>query len=205
MLVAETDAVIRYLTVISGKPLVTAGASVKKGDLLISGYISGSGLQYTDDPILRYDGAAGEVLGEIRDKITVFVPFAEESETVTVLNQSGIRISLLGMEIDLGEYSGDEAHTVAPEKNLTVFGAIELPITVSECYLLKKQTEITLRDELQATNEAKKRAYRVLSDALDGAILTESVLETAVEENGITVTVSYGCIKNVAVPKDIRE
>lgn len=205
MLVAETDAVIKYLTVISGKPLVASGTAVKKGDLLISGFVSGSGLQYTDAPLLRYDGAAGEVYGEIRSEISVYVPFEESAEVVRAQKRSGTRFSLLGAAFTLGNFCDDAQHKVGSEKNLTVFGSVELPITVTECYLVEKETVITVRDELQAEAEARIRAYKALNSALSGAILTETEIITKVEENGVTVTLRYGCVKNVAVPKDIQK
>ena len=205
LLVADTDCVIKYLTVVSGKPLVKAGASVKKGDLLISGYVSGSGLQYTDDPILRYDGAAGKVYAEMTDTVTAEVPFEEQTEKFLNKSTVGLKISLLGLELTLGKYVDGEDCRTQSERNLTVFGVIELPITVSECKRTEKITVTVKRSEAEAKDEARRQALLMLNAELSEATLLHSEVKEEITEYGARVTVVYGCLKNVAVPKDIEK
>jgi similar to stage IV sporulation protein len=205
LLVADTDCVIKYLTVVSGKPLVKAGAAVRKGDLLISGYVSGSGLQYTDDPILRYDGAAGKVYAEMTDTVIAEVPFEEQTVRISDESTVGFKISLLGLELMLGRYvDGEDCHTQS-ERNLTVFGVIELPITVHECKKTEKSTFTVKRSEAEASAEARRQAFLKLNEELSEATLLHSEVKEEITEHSAKVTVVYGCLKNVAVPKDIEK
>ena len=61
MMVAKKSGVVRSVELYSGKSAVKVGSVVKEGDLLISGFISGNGLQYSDTPGIRYEGASGSV------------------------------------------------------------------------------------------------------------------------------------------------
>ena len=203
LLVADADGVIKYLTVSSGKPLVYSGMSVKKGDLLISGYVSGNGLQYTDTPLLRYDGASGKVYAEIKGKLGAAVPFEETEEYITATEITGKRFSIFGVDIKVGSYKNDDVHVMESERNLTVFGVIELPITVTDCRRIEKQTVIKVRDTDEATSEARKRVYASLNEILRDATLTETEFITEITDGEVRVTLVYGCVKNIAVPKDI--
>ena len=202
ILVAKSDGIVKEVLVYSGKSSVKAGDVVKKGDILISGYISGNGLQYSENPILRFDGAKGSVKAEVSESFTVTVPFEEETSKGKSIEKTGIILSVLGFEIRLGDTSGESAEdsSVSAEKNVTVMGSVELPITYRECLTVTEVTEITVRDELLATAEAEKRAYGMLNRALAEAELTELELTKEITDTGVTVTVSYGCIREIAVP-----
>lgn len=66
-IVAERDGVIREMTVISGSPLCKPGDSVKKGQVLISGYTD-LGL------VIRAEQAQGEIFAETSRSFTAAIP-----------------------------------------------------------------------------------------------------------------------------------
>ena len=204
-LVADSDAVIRYLSIKSGKGMVTSGTSVKKGDILIIGYISGNGLQYSDDPTLRYDGASGIVYAEVSESLSVFVPYEESVTVRNTSSRTGIRLSVFGHYIVFGDVSDGDGYQSSAERNFTVWGAIELPITYSECYASEIKTVKVIRDETQAVAEAERRAYSELVARLGEAELTQTKLIKEITDGGVTVTVTYGCVRNIAVPMDIKK
>lgn len=204
LLVADCNGVIRYLTVSSGKPLVKVGEPVKKGDLLVCGYVSGSGLQYSDDPILRYYGAAGKVYAEVYGSVEAFSPFSEVAESKTDVKTSGICISVFGCSFTFGDFKTDVNSRVSATRNVTVFGLIELPVTYSVCTKNETVQNAIVRSEVEAEATATQEAFLKLEDLLDGATLEWSETLTETTETGVRVTVNYRCVKNIAVPKDIE-
>ncbi len=197
-LVADRDGVVQNVLVYSGKPAVSQNTVVKKGDLLISGYISGSGLQFTDNPQLRYEGAGGKVLALVNESVSESVLLNEVTVTEKRGQRLGVTVEIFGKKIKFGK---TEEGLPAPEKNLTLWGKIELPITYTESYAVTKTESTAVRDELQAVNEAKSRAYESLSAKLGDAELCQTELIVVSDGEKVTVTVNYVCIRDIAVPK----
>lgn len=200
-LIAGCDGVVKNILVYSGKAVVAPNTVVKKGDLLISGYVSGSGLQYTDNPILRYEGASGSVTAEVVESISSYVLFVEETVRTENGKHSGTVFEIFGKRITVGKVENSDGYHMMPEKNLTIWGRIELPITYRECYEIKRTAEVVRRDEAQATLCARARAYEELSGALDGASLSEIEILSDADETGARVVLNYVCLREIAVPK----
>ncbi len=200
-LVAENDGVIENVLVYSGKAAVSQGTVVKKGDLLISGYISGNGLQYTDNPVLRYEGASGKVTARVEDNLRVTVLFNEQQIVKEQAERCGIALRIFGKELKIGKVTEKGGHSVTPEKNVTLFGRVELPITYTECYKVKETVKTTVRDGTQAENEARAKALTQLTKSLGGDELCATEMLVNVNDEGVTVTVIYACIRDIATPK----
>lgn len=205
-MVAECDGVITRLVVTGGRGMVTPGTVVKKGDLLISGMISGNGLQYSDDPALRYDGAFGEVFAETSGSLDVQLAFEELRNEISSREKCGVRISVFGLDIDFGTVRADleKGFELSGERNVTVFGSVELPITYRECTRVETVQKKVLRDEAEALLEAEKVAYRKLSEQLGGGFLTEINVSKGTNDSGAWVKIEYGCERNIAVPKGME-
>ncbi len=202
-LAADGDGVIRSVLVYSGKATVKPGTVVKKGDVLIMGYISGSGLQYEEHPSLRYEGALGSVTAEVKEELSVFVPFTEETVTETVTERSATVISVLGVDFVFGSIPENGA-VGSPEKYVEIFGLIEIPVTYRTFDVVSQKTGYTERDETQAGAEAEKRVYRAVAEKLGQAELTEINVAFTVEENGVTAVAKYSCVREIAVPTYIK-
>lgn len=200
LLVARYDGVVKSVAVQSGRSAVGVGSVVKKGDLLICGYISGSGLQYTDNPLLRLDGAKGSVIAEVHGSISVKVPFCENSESYTRRERAATVISALGKEISFGAIPSENFEKTAT-KYVTVMGIIELPISYVEYYRLETVTESKYLDEERAVALAQHRAYEMLKAELFDAEISEIEQITETDENGATVTLKYTCERDIAEPK----
>ena len=202
-LAADGDGVIRSVLVYSGKATVKPGTVVKKGDVLIMGYISGSGLQYEEHPSLRYEGALGSVTAEVKEELSVFVPFTEETVIETVTERSATVISVLGVDFVFGSIPENGA-VGSPEKYVEIFGLIEIPVTYRTFDVVSQKTGYTERDETQAGAEAEKRVYRAVAEKLGQAELTEINVAFTVEENGVTAVAKYSCVREIAVPTYIK-
>ena len=199
-LVAGRDGVVKSILVYSGKKAVSEGTAVKKGDLLINGYISGNGLQYSDDPRLRFDGASGSVKAEIRDFAYGRADFCEVISKTARGKRIAITVSVFGKEITFGKVGAKECEKSA-EKSITVFDKIELPITYTEYFLITEKNETHTLDEVQGLAVAKKRAYEALYGEIADGELTEISEKIEADENGITVTLEFLCVTEIAVPK----
>ncbi len=190
LLVAKHDGIVTSVSVFEGCAVVKAGTVVKKGDVLISGYISGSGSQITDKPPLRTGNARGSVLAEISKKDELFVPFEETVVTEAVGEICGRRISVFGLSVDLGD-DGE----LCREENLTVFGFIELPIVISEYREILTHTEKRERTPDEAKAEAECKILEKLSVS-EGELLKYS-LKLCESENGVTAILDYNVIIDI--------
>ncbi|MBQ9115910.1 MAG: sporulation protein YqfD [Clostridia bacterium] len=81
LMVASEDGVVESVLVYSGVAAVKPGCVVRAGDVLISGFISGSGLQYEDTPTLRVGKASGSVRAIVERSVTEYVPLHETVAT----------------------------------------------------------------------------------------------------------------------------
>ena len=199
ILIAKYDGVVKNVLVHSGKGMVSQGAVVKKGDMLISGYISGNGLQYTDNPQLRFEGASGLVMAQISDSITVNLDRTQERVSTEKTDKKCKVFSFFGIELGKNRISGE--YTVLPEKNVTVFGIIELPITYREYSEVRTEKETVTYTDEQLLDKAVQTAYEELNIRLANGELLQMEIKEKAYESGVTVTLFYTAIVDIATPK----
>lgn len=205
ILVASADGVIKQILVYSGKPAVKIGSSVKKGDILICGYISGSGLQYTQEPLLRFDGARGSVRAEVAEEFCITVPYTETLVEYTDEKRIGVIISFLGHSAAFGKTPKSETDECyyGDQRRVRIFGDVEIPITVKECFKRKRQNTTVQTDAASAKLKAELMAGQELTKRLGEDRLCESDITYSEGDSEITVTVRYLCIREIAEPKAI--
>lgn len=209
LLVASEGGIVQSVLVYKGASAVKVGSVVKAGDALINGLLSGSGLQYTDSPILRMGAADGSVTALVERELSVTVPYTETEyvpkENGRVLKRS--RFTLFGAVFELGddEPSDADAFSVSEEKTLpTVFGA-SLPVTVTETVWRELEPVLTERTAEEAEALARTRAEELLSEDTEGdeLISAEYVVKHNEESGEVTVTVIYRCVTEIAVSANI--
>ncbi len=189
LLVAKHDGIVSFVGVYEGVAVVSTGTVVKKGDVLISGFVSGSGLQITEEPLLRTGNAKGVVKAEVAGKIEMRADFSESSEVQTLGAVCGRNISVFGRDFNIGCTDGESDGG----KNLTVFGFIELPITVKSYREVCTQTEISEYSREEAEERAKQRAYEKLNAELPSGEVLKIRWEVKEDDSGVTVVMSYVC------------
>ncbi len=189
LLVAKYDGVVSFVGVHEGCAVVSSGTVVKKGDVLISGFVSGSGLQITDMPLLRTGNARGVVKAEVAGKIEIRSKFTESIETQTLGDVCGRSISVFGHKLDIGRTEG----VSDGEKNVTVFGFIELPITVKSYREVCTQTEVSEYSREEAEERAKRQAYEKLNAELPNGEVLKIRWEISEDDIGVTVVMNYVC------------
>ena len=196
MLVSGFDGVVEQVLVYGGKAAVKSGDVIKKGDLLICGYVGSSGLS-GGDPHLRYEGASGSVTASVSESFEVFVPYVSEVSALDYEERCGFAVSVLGKRLTFGQ---TEEYDVLKKGFVTVFGEIELPIAYVVYGKRSYLPIVNTLDKTEALLEARKRAYSELSERLGNAELSALMLTESETDGGITVTVRYTCVKEVAVP-----
>ena len=188
---------MRNILVYEGVATVRPGTVVNKGDVLITGLISGSGSQITDTPPLRLTDARGSVRAEVVRVSEVYVPTVEEYTHSESGEKKGYVISLFGHEIAFGS---TEDATLESEKNITIFGVVELPITV-KTYTEQITVSTTVsRDSNTARLEAERQLYQKITETLGDGELTFLETEYTENENGWHARAELLCVVEIAVP-----
>lgn len=197
IMVAAESGVIRSITVSEGRATVKVGTVVNKGDVLISGLISGSGAQITDNPQLRVTNASGSVKAEVIRHVEVNVPFYEELSRTEGGGKKFKVISVFGHDFFFG--STQEA-VLVDERNITFFGAIEIPVTVKTFSEKITVTDTVSRDVDTARLEAEGQIYKKITEMLGNGELSYVKAEYEETENGVVGRAEIGCVTEIAVP-----
>ncbi len=128
-LVAASDAVIEEITVIHGEAAVKVGDSVKKGDLLISGVISGEaggGFCY----------AEGIVRGRISDTVTVEIPSQRIEKYEKKSSLCDVQLNIFNFSAKIYKYYRNlpsECVIIEKRDDISIFGK-RLPFSVLKKY-----------------------------------------------------------------------
>ena len=201
VLVAKADGVVRSVLVYEGTSAVSPGTVVKKGDVLITGFISGSGLQITDVPPLRVGNARGIVRAEINGEVSVRVPLCESViEKSVEKNPCGRRISVFGRDITVGK---TENTFQSEESYVTFFGLVEIPVTVTRYYEINENETEIKRDVSEARLEAEARINELMLGALSDAETVSLNVSYYEDEDGITAKAEYVCITDITEKKNV--
>ena len=200
ILVAKKSGLIRQISVYSGKAAVDVGTVVKAGDLLILGFISGNGLQYSDAMGIRYEGAAGSVKAEVSETAEILVPFEMENVTELQGKATGIRLSLFGNSINIGKLQNE---IVSEGKRLSFFGEIELPVIYRVSYEAETVTEIITISEEEAAIAAERMIYEKIIETCGDGELTAVSVRYETTEQGIRAIAEISYITEIALGKNI--
>ena len=198
LLVASESGVVRSILVYEGSAAVKVGTVVNKGDVLITGFISGSGGQITDTPPLRVTGAVGSVKAEVSRTVEVSIPFFEETDRSEIGERQGTVISVFGHEFSFGNIDGA---VLESEKNVTFFGTVEIPVTVKTYSEQKNVTETLSRDSETARLEAERQLYRKITETLGSGELISVKTEYVETEDGWKANAEISCLVEIAVPR----
>ncbi len=198
MMVAKKSGVVRSVELYSGKSAVKVGSIVKEGDLLISGFISGNGLQYSDTPGIRYEGASGSVRAEVLETAEIFVPFESENEKTVLGDISGLVLEVFGNRITIGKSDGD-----GEARRVTFFGDIELPVTYFVAHFSDTVTEKQTFSPEEASLQAERLIYGKIIEMCGDGDLTSVSVSYSEGEKGITASAKVTYVTEIAVGKNI--
>ncbi len=194
--VAERDGVIIDIDAADGTPEVREGDVVYKGELLINSFIEGSNGSF------RPSHARGIVYAAVEERFVSDIPFSRLTKVYTGKSEKKRAYKVLGWEIPLVsslECDYEYFDAVSAEKNIKLFGFIELPIKVSSVLYSEYVLEERMIDETQAELLAREELSDFLAE-LDLELLSCETEVIVNKEKGIC-----RLIANAVLKKDIAK
>lgn len=168
--VAGEAGVIRSVTALSGEPVVKKGDTVDKGDLLISGTVTGA----HGESYLHH--AYGSVKATVYRDYTVIIPLKTTEKVYTGNTEEKTSYSVLGAEFNcfLNEKTAfKKAEATVSTRNLSLWG-LKLPIVKDKVTYKEYVLETVHLTEAQATVKAEAAFAAFLEREVDGEVVNVS-------------------------------
>lgn len=195
-LVAAADGVIESLRVDRGRAAVSPGATVRKGDLLVSGiYRTAEGLAAVR--------AEGEVLARTVRQFTVLQPLSVGDRAFGEAALSALSFNFFGKDIKLFKKSGNSTEKYAiikRKEQIVLFGEIALPIFIIREYRLPYAEELLSLTEEEAVRAAHLRLRGEMAASLTDAELLRKSFSGEWTDGGYRLTCTVECITDIASP-----
>lgn len=189
-LVAEKDGIIMNISASHGEVVKKIGDFVKKGDIIVSGYIN------KNDEVKNIIAAEGEVYAEVWYETTVSMPLVYKEEYKTGKNKKSLVLTLLNKEYSLFDFfpykDKEKKETIIIKNNI-------LPIKLS----FNKEYELKVIDEVYTFDEAISKAVSLAREKLscklvgNEEILYEKKLKTDQNNSTIMVRVFFKVYENI--------
>ncbi len=198
-LVAKYDGQIESMTIYNGKTVVEKGTVVKKGELLVSGFLE---KKYGFD-IVR---SSGSVYAYVSRVLTVDIPFCTEKKVYTGLEKKNVELQFFGKSFSF--YSSkqqdmDEYDIITDRERLVLFDAVSLPIiqktTVQKEYIY----ETVYVDEESAKKEAERQMEALIQNELSDAEVLEIKTDSELDDDSYKLTCRVYCLADIAFEKEI--
>lgn len=199
-IVATKDAVIDKIYAQNGTLQVKEGDVVKKGTILVSGWLEG---KYTGT---RYVHATGKVVGKVWYSQTERVYYKQKKVNRTGKTEQRYAVNINNFAINLYKtLSKFEIYdTIRTEKKLKISSNFYLPIkvVVNTNYEVIKEEQVITKDEAkeQAINEARKKLMEQIGDEEN---LVNEYINTSECDEYIDVEVIYEVHENIGTEEKI--
>ncbi len=198
-LVAASDGVIERIVVRSGEAAIAQGASVKAGQLLISGVTT-----VTDHGNL-YVYADGDIIARTNKKLSRSLPlnYFERIKTGRVTKK--YHVNIFGKNFNLFFRPPDYSHYdgVITEKPVKFFGEYFLPITLRIYEYNEVAPTPKTRSDKEAEEELKKNLLAELYAITGEKNVMSYSFETEKTPEDITVTLQAECLESIGKPVEI--
>lgn len=195
-IVAARTGIIKRMSVENGKPVVSPGASVLEGELLVSGVMdslaNGS----------KFVRAKAKVMADTWHEISAVCPAEEEVKEPGILSRNRFAIIFGKRRINLYFDSGkaiDECDKIIHEYNLGIEGLFAMPVTIIREELISYDTQTQKAYDRQ---EMERQLEEILLDKVNGQVLSQNFSEG--ESNGVYVlTLRSHCLEDIALAVDM--
>ena len=189
--IAKKNAIIKNIYSSNGQIVKEKNNYVKKGDIIISGYI------YSNDKIKSTISADGKVYGEVWYETKVIYPFNYYEQIKTGKVKKVYSVKLLNNEYELFNFSPFNDKI---EVNKIIVRNSALPFS----FLKKYQEEIKIKTGMNTKEEievkAIKLAYEKMNKSLhdDEYIIGHKVLESKIIDKGIEMKIFFSVCENIS-------
>lgn len=189
-IVAKKDSVITKINVSSGEIIKGVNTYVKKGDVIVSGYI------YINEDIKDIKSSNGTIYGETWYKVNIKYPYNYEEKIKTGNSNNTISINFLNKRISLfSKYKNkDIIDNIIIKNNI-------LPINIS----LSKEEEIRIIKETKNIDKAVENAINVAKDKIGNSLKKDEYIK---EFKILNKTINNDCVEMIiffVVVEDITE
>ena len=199
-IVATKDAIIKKISAQNGTPVVKEGEIVKKGTVLIAGWLEG---KYTGT---RYVHATGSVQGKVwyTQKERIYFKQQKKEQTGNVENKYSLNINNFKINFNKGVSKFKDYDTIETNKKVKLFSNFYLPIELIKI----TNTEVNITDITYTLEEAKnigiEKAKQELNNKIENLdnILSIQINDSQTSEY-IEVEVTYEMLENIGTKEKI--
>ena len=165
-IIASKDGIITKITAQNGTQIAKVGDTVRKGDVLIAGYMEG---KYTDK---RFVHSLGEVQAKVWYSKKSKIPYKQVISSNTGKMENKYQIKFNNFQINFYKtLSKFEIYdTIYSEQNIKIFSNFYLPISVVKITNKEQKKEMIEYSE----NQAKKLGIETLSNNIENEIEDKS-------------------------------
>lgn len=199
-IVATKDAIIKKISAQNGTPVVKEGEIVKKGTVIIAGWLEG---KYTGT---RYVHATGSVQGKVwyTQKERIYFKQQKKEQTGNVENKYSLNINNFKINFNKGVSKFKNYDTIETNKKVKLFSNFYLPIELIKI----TNTEVNITDITYTLEEAKnigiEKAKQELNNKIENLdnILSIQINDSQTSEY-IEVEVTYEMLENIGTKEKI--
>lgn len=197
-IVASKDGIIMHIDSSRGEIVKKINDYVKKGDIIISGYIN------KGEEVKNTVAAEGKAYAEVWYTVDVEMPLVYKEEYKTGKSKRTLTFSVFGKSFPLFDFFPYKNKRI--EENIIFKNSI-LPIKLS----FNKEFELRVIDEVYNYDEALDKAIDLAREKLkmklskDEEILYEKKLKTTQNNSTIIVTVFFKVYENITAYEEILE
>jgi similar to stage IV sporulation protein len=202
MVYAVKSGVITKTSVLEGAPKMTAGDTVEKGDVLVSGVmVSRTGGR-------RLVHAMAEVTARTWYELSAQIPLESSVKRYTGEVKEKRALVIAGQRINLyfkGGILWSNYDKITSEKSFRLPGGVELPFAVvSERYEAYAPIK-TFLGRGEAAELLKEGLMRRLNAQLDGGELAAAEFEITGDGGAVTVILRAECLERIAAERDFTD
>ena len=197
-IVAKKDCVIRDMTISSGQIVKDIDSYVKKGDVIVSGYIT------LNDNVKDTVSSSGTIYGETWYKVTITYPYRYKEIYETGNSKKVFAIKFLNKNIELFNFNKYNTKNIVEE---TILKNNILPIKFVK--QIQKETKVidenNTEEELidKAVNLAKKKMEEKLKDK--EYVKDYKILNKTKYSDSITLNIFFNVVEDVTEYVEIEE
>ena len=198
-IVADKEGVITKISAGNGTPLVKEGDVVKKGDVLIAGYMEG---KYTGR---QYVHSIGDVQAKVWYKNTQKVYFKEnkKEETGNRENKYSVKINNFQINFNKSIPKFKKYDTIEATKKLKLFSNFYLPIEIIK-YEYKEYNEVPVIHSIEESKQIGiKKAEEELKKEIENKEITDKKVNVRTEKDYIEVELIYEVKEQIGIDKKI--
>ena len=199
-IVAKKDGIIAKVNAQNGTPIVKEGDTVKKGDVLVQGWLEG---KYTDN---RYVHAEGEVIAKVwySEKEKIYYNQNYENQTGNKERKYSININNFKINLFKTLSKFENYDTISTIKKLKITSNFYLPLEIVVNDNFEKEKCTVQYDK----NEAKEIGIKKLKEKLEQEIqnknnISNIYINTNETDEYIEVEVIYEVLENIETKEKI--